>query len=81
MEMREKLKPCCHTLFEVKQTLNKLLLANAGNNEENNCKPDHNRSELLCHWLVKDKLSKKKFHISNKRDQSCTFLFFSFLQT
>jgi hypothetical protein len=49
MEMREKSKPCCHTLFEVKQTLNKLLLANAGNNEENNCKPDHNRSELLCH--------------------------------
>jgi hypothetical protein len=28
---------------------------NAGNNEKNNCKPDHNRAELLCHWLVKDK--------------------------
>jgi hypothetical protein len=27
----------------------KLLLRNAGNNEENNCKPDHNRSELLGH--------------------------------
>jgi hypothetical protein len=24
-------------------------------NEENNCKPDHNRSKLLGHWLVKDK--------------------------
>jgi hypothetical protein len=33
----------------------KLLFGNARNNEENNCKPDHNRSELLCHWLVKDK--------------------------
>jgi hypothetical protein len=33
----------------------KLLFGNAGNNKENNCKPDHNRSELLCHWLVKDK--------------------------
>jgi hypothetical protein len=33
----------------------KLLLRNAGSNEENNCKPDHNCSELLCHWLVKDK--------------------------
>jgi hypothetical protein len=33
----------------------KLLLENGGNNEENNCKPDHNRSELLCHWLVKNK--------------------------
>jgi hypothetical protein len=30
-------------------------LGNAGNNEENNCKPDHNRSKLLGHWLVKDK--------------------------
>jgi hypothetical protein len=60
---REKSKPCCHTLFKVKQTLNKLLLANAGNNEENNCKPDHNRSVLLCHWLVKDKLSKKYIYL------------------
>jgi hypothetical protein len=25
----------------------KLLLENAGNNEKNNCKPDHNRSELF----------------------------------
>jgi hypothetical protein len=25
------------------------------NNGENNCKPDHNRSKLLGHWLVKDK--------------------------
>jgi hypothetical protein len=33
----------------------KLLLENAGNNEENNCKPDHNCSELLGHWVVKDK--------------------------
>jgi hypothetical protein len=33
----------------------KLLLENAGNNEENNCKPDHNRSELLGHWVVKNK--------------------------
>jgi hypothetical protein len=33
----------------------KLPLENAGINEENNCKHDHNRSELLCHWLVKDK--------------------------
>jgi hypothetical protein len=31
------------------------ILGNAGNNEENNCKPDHNRSKLLGHWLVKDK--------------------------
>jgi hypothetical protein len=30
----------------------------SGNNEENNCKPDHNRSELLYHWLVKDKYLK-----------------------
>jgi hypothetical protein len=36
----------------------KLLLGNAGNNEENNCEPDHSRSELLCHWLVKHNLSK-----------------------
>jgi hypothetical protein len=33
----------------------KLLLGNAGNNGENNCKPDYNRSKLLGHWLVKDK--------------------------
>jgi hypothetical protein len=32
----------------------KLPFGNAGN-EENNCKPDHNRSELLCQWLGKDK--------------------------
>jgi hypothetical protein len=50
---RKKSKPCCRTLFEVKR-----LLGNAGNDEENNCKPDHNRSELLGHWLLKDKLSK-----------------------
>jgi hypothetical protein len=31
----------------------KLLFGNSGSNEENNCKSDHNRSELLCHWLVK----------------------------
>jgi hypothetical protein len=36
----------------------KLRFGNAGNNEENNCKPDYNRSELLWHWLVKDKQSK-----------------------
>jgi hypothetical protein len=36
----------------------KLPLENARINEENNCKHDHNRSELLCHWLVKDKESK-----------------------
>jgi hypothetical protein len=24
-----------------------LLLENAGNNAENNCKPDHNRSEII----------------------------------
>jgi hypothetical protein len=36
----------------------KLLLGNGGNNEENNCKPDHNRSELLCHWILKVKQSK-----------------------
>jgi hypothetical protein len=36
----------------------KLPLGNAGNNEENNCKLDHNRAELLCHCLVKDKQSK-----------------------
>jgi hypothetical protein len=28
---------------------------NAGNNEENNRKPDHNNSELLYHWLVRSK--------------------------
>jgi hypothetical protein len=50
---REKSKPCCRTLFGV--TNIKLLLGNAGNNEENNCKPDHDRSKLLGHWLVKDK--------------------------
>jgi hypothetical protein len=33
----------------------KLLLGNAGNNEENNYKRNHSRSELFCHWLVKDK--------------------------
>jgi hypothetical protein len=33
----------------------KLLFGNAGSNEENNCKPDHNRSKLLCQWLGKDK--------------------------
>jgi hypothetical protein len=33
----------------------KLLFENAGNNKENNCKPNHNRSELLSYWLVKDK--------------------------
>jgi hypothetical protein len=33
----------------------KLLLGNAGNNEENNCKPDHNRSELLGPCLIKEK--------------------------
>jgi hypothetical protein len=32
-----------------------IILENAGNNEENNCKPDHNRPELLGHWVVKDK--------------------------
>jgi hypothetical protein len=37
------------------KTDKKLLLENAGNNKENNCKPDHSRSELLCHLLVKDK--------------------------
>jgi hypothetical protein len=37
------------------KTNTKLLLENAGNNEENNCKPHHNRSELLGHWVVKDK--------------------------
>jgi hypothetical protein len=36
----------------------KLLLGNAVNNGENNCKPDQNRSKLLGHWLVKDKQSK-----------------------
>jgi hypothetical protein len=37
------------------KTNKKLLLVNAGNNKENNCKPDYSRSELLCHLLVKDK--------------------------
>jgi hypothetical protein len=36
----------------------KLPLENAGINEENNCKPHHNHSELLCHWLVEVKQSK-----------------------
>jgi hypothetical protein len=36
----------------------KSLLGKAGNNEVNNCKPDHNHSELLQHWLVKNKQSK-----------------------
>jgi hypothetical protein len=54
---REKSKPCCHTLFEVKQTKNSYttILENVGNNKENNCKPDYSRSELLCHLLVEDK--------------------------
>jgi hypothetical protein len=33
----------------------KLLFGNAGSTEENNCKAVHNRSELLCQWLGKDK--------------------------
>jgi hypothetical protein len=33
----------------------KLLFGNAGSNEENNCKPDHNRSKLLRQWLGKEK--------------------------
>jgi hypothetical protein len=37
------------------KTNTKLLLENAGNNKENNCKPDYSRSELLWHLLVKDK--------------------------
>jgi hypothetical protein len=41
---------CKYFIFDIK-----LLLGNAGNNEENNCKPDHIRLALLCHWLVKDK--------------------------
>jgi hypothetical protein len=59
MEMREKNQShvAIPTLFQVKPSTGKtdikLLFGNAGNNEENNCKPD--RSELLCHWLVKDK--------------------------
>jgi hypothetical protein len=31
----------------------KSLLGNVGNNEVNNWKLDHNHSELLYHWLVK----------------------------
>jgi hypothetical protein len=51
---------CKYLIFVVSMEMRdktniKLLLGNAGNNEENNCKPDHNRSELLGHWLVKDK--------------------------
>jgi hypothetical protein len=33
-------------------------LGNTGNNEENNCKPDHNPTELLRFWLVENKESK-----------------------
>jgi hypothetical protein len=33
----------------------KLLFGNVGSDEENNYKPDHNSSELLCQWLGKDK--------------------------
>jgi hypothetical protein len=51
MEMRGKNQ----SLVAVHYMNIKLLLGNAGNNEENNCKPDHNRSKLLGHWLVKDK--------------------------
>jgi hypothetical protein len=51
---------CKYLIFVVSMEMRdktniKLLLGNAGNNEENNCKPHHNRSELLGHWLVKDK--------------------------
>jgi hypothetical protein len=47
---------CCILGNEREKSTNiKLLLGNAGNNEENNCKPNHNRSKLLGHWLVKDK--------------------------
>jgi hypothetical protein len=46
MEMREK---------NQNHVAVKLLLGNAGSDEENNCKPDHNCSELLYPWLVKDK--------------------------
>jgi hypothetical protein len=31
----------------------KLLLENAGNNEENNCKPDHNRSKSKSFLIFK----------------------------
>jgi hypothetical protein len=38
-------------------TINVATFKNILNNEVNNynCRPDHNRSELLCHWVVKDK--------------------------
>jgi hypothetical protein len=39
----------------LKENGHKFLFGNAGSNEKNNCKPDHNRSELLCQWLVKYK--------------------------
>jgi hypothetical protein len=33
---KEKSKPCCRTLFEIKRTQNYYVLGNAGNNAETN---------------------------------------------
>jgi hypothetical protein len=57
---KEKSKPCCHTSFEVKTEI-KSLLGNAGNNEENNCKPDHKYSELVDMPLASKKQIVKIF--------------------
>jgi hypothetical protein len=47
---------CKYFIFVVSMEMRgKNQSGNAGNNGENNCKPDHNRSKLLGHWLVKDK--------------------------
>jgi hypothetical protein len=49
MEMRGKNQSRdCRRLFEVKRTLNHYLEM-LEHFEENNCKPEHNRSKLLGH--------------------------------
>jgi hypothetical protein len=55
MEIGEKNQSHDVILFILGKMGIKLLFGNAGSNEENNCKPDHNRSDLLCQWLGKDK--------------------------
>jgi hypothetical protein len=45
MEMERKIKAMLPYVILGKTDI-KLLFGNVGSNEENNCKPDHNRSEL-----------------------------------
>jgi hypothetical protein len=54
MEMREK-NHIRLVIRYLRLNGHKITTCKCSNNEENNCKPDHKRSELLCHWPVKDK--------------------------